>query len=239
MQKRDGYSNIKSLLLEKKAKETLSLDKAIYSTQEEIGNIFGPLSRIWVFLGGQKNAAHEQISQIEYDILEDVTEMFTTAKDCCCIMDMSITMIGQAYNFFSYYRRRNVFMAIMGDKKKVKDNMSENKDIIQENSSKHLFTEKLNDKITEHVKLKKKSREFFNIIENKQPNNSINNSNNHQPFQRCPLLQQDRGRGRSNFFSYHQNDNKLCNSSGKSKFISYFLCIPSASPVNARISKGT
>ena len=53
MQKRDGYSNIKSLLLEKKAKETLSLDKAIYSTQEKIGNIFGPLSRIWVFLGGQ------------------------------------------------------------------------------------------------------------------------------------------------------------------------------------------
>ena len=36
--------------------------------QEEIGNLF---------------VAHEQISQIEGDIPEDVTEMFTTAKDCC------------------------------------------------------------------------------------------------------------------------------------------------------------
>ena len=60
--------------------------------------------------------------------------------------------------------------------------MSENKDIIQENTSKRLFGEKLDEKITKHVKLKKNSREFFNIIDNKQPNNSINNANNHQLF---------------------------------------------------------
>ena len=94
--------NIKSLALEKKAKETLSLDKFFCSMQEKIGNIFRPLSQIWGFLEGQKNAAHEQISQIEGNVPEYVTEMFTTAKDCCRIMDMSITMIGQAFNSLSY-----------------------------------------------------------------------------------------------------------------------------------------
>ena len=57
------YSNIKFLLLEKKAKETLSLDKAFCSVEEKIGKIFRPLSQIWDFLEGQKNTAHEQIFQ--------------------------------------------------------------------------------------------------------------------------------------------------------------------------------
>ena len=80
-------------------------------------------------------------------------------------------------------------MARMGVKKKVKDIMSENKDLIWENTLKHLFGEKFDEKITEHVKLKRESKAFFNIIDNKQPNNSINNGKNRQPFQRNPLLQ--------------------------------------------------
>ena len=36
------------------------------------GNIFGPVSQTWDFLEGQKNAVHEQISQIEGDNPEDV-----------------------------------------------------------------------------------------------------------------------------------------------------------------------
>ena len=34
--------------------------------------IFGPVSQTWDFLEGQKNAVHEQISQIEGDNPEDV-----------------------------------------------------------------------------------------------------------------------------------------------------------------------
>ena len=117
--------------------------------------------------------------------------------------------------------------------------MSENKDLIWENTLKRLLGEKFDEKITEHVKFKKESKEFFNIIDNKQPNNSINNGKNSQPFQRNPLLQQDRGNGRRNFFSYHQNHNRLGNRIGMSKFKSYLFCIPSTSPVNARISTGT
>ena len=49
----------------------------------------------------------------------------------------------------------------MSDKKKVKGIMSKNKDIIQENTPKRLFGEKLDEKITEHVKLKKRSPGSF------------------------------------------------------------------------------
>ena len=51
----------------------------------------------------------------------------------------------------------------MGDKKKSKDIMLEKEDIIQENTSKRFFGEKFDEKITEQVKLKIKSSEFFNI----------------------------------------------------------------------------
>ena len=132
-----------------------------------------------------------------------------------------------------------LWLTKMGDKKKVKDMMSENKDMTQENTSKRLFGEKCDKKITEHVKLKKKFRKFFNIIDNKEPNNSVNHGNNHQPFRWSPLPQQDRGRGRSNIFSFHQNHDRSGKRIDKSKFKSSFLCILSTGPVNTRISKGT
>ena len=109
---------------------------------------------MWDILEGQKNAAHEQISQIEDDIQEDVKEMLTTAKDCCHIMDISITVVGQVFNSLFYFKHRNALMGIMGDKKKVKNMMWEDKDIIRENTSKRLFGEKLDEKITEHVSQK-------------------------------------------------------------------------------------
>ena len=37
------------------------------------------------------------------NIPEDVTVLCPTAKDYCRIMDMSINMIGQAFNSLSYY----------------------------------------------------------------------------------------------------------------------------------------
>ena len=157
--KKEMDSNIKSLLLEKKAKETLSLDQAFCPMQEIIGNIFRPLPQIWDFLGSQKNAAYEKISQTGGDIPEDATEMFIKARDCCRIIDITITMIGQAFYSLPYYRCTNALMVIMDDK--VKDMMSENKEIIQEKTSKRLLGEKFDEKITEKVNFKKKSREFF------------------------------------------------------------------------------
>ena len=60
-------------------------------------------------------------------------------------------------------------MAMMGDKKKVKDMMLENRDIIQENTSKRLFRKKIwsQDMLNSF-------REFFNIIDKKQSDSSIN-----------------------------------------------------------------
>ena len=155
-------SNIKSLLFEKKANETLALDKAFGSVQEKIGNIFGPISQLWDFIETQKNDTVEQISKMEGDIPEEAEQMLKIAKDCSRLMDTAVTTIGQAFNSVSYYRRRNALLSIMkGDKKKVKTMLKENKDILQENTSKRLFGEKIDEKITEFVKLKKKFKEFL------------------------------------------------------------------------------
>ena len=210
----------------------MSLDKTFCLIQGKIGNIFGPLSQIWDFLEGQKNADHEQIYQTESDIPEDVTEILPHHGHVHRHVRAGIYSL-------SYCRRRKTLTAIKGDKKKVKDMMSENKDTIQKNTLKRFFGEKFDEKITKHLKLKKKSREFSNIIDNKKQNNSIDNGNNHQPFRRSLLPQQDGGSGRSNFFSHHQYHSRSGNRIGKSKFKCCFLCIPSTSHSNARISKGT
>ena len=75
--------------------------------KDKTGNIFVSLPQMRDFLDCQKNSAHKPISQTEGDIPEDVTKLFTTTKDCCCMVDMSITMIDQAFNSLSCYRRRN------------------------------------------------------------------------------------------------------------------------------------
>ena len=125
----------------------------------------------------------------------------------------------------------------MDDKKKVKNMMWEDKDIIQENTSKRLFGEKFDEKITEHNKVRKKSRKFFKIIDNKQPNNSINNVNNHQPFRRNPLPQQDMGGGKVISLAIIKTTTDRA-----TELVSQNLNLPSfVYPVlaNARISKST
>ena len=58
-------------------------------------------------------------------------------------MDMTITMIGQAFNSVSYYRRRNALMSLMENAKKVKETLNENKNFFQENHSEKLFGDNL------------------------------------------------------------------------------------------------
>ena len=58
---------------------------------------------------------------------------------------------------------------MIGDKKKVKDMMLENKGIIQEHNSKRLFRKKIWSQ-----NMLNSFREFFNIIDKKQSNSSLN-----------------------------------------------------------------
>lgn len=130
--KKEIDANIKSLLLEQRSKETLSLDKAFSSIQDKISNVFGPLSQVWEFLEIQKDNAIDHVSRLK----EEVTEMLNSSKDCSRIMDMTVTLLGQAINAISYYKRHNALMSIMkGDKAKVKDIMKENKEILQEDTT--------------------------------------------------------------------------------------------------------
>uniref|UniRef100_A0A7M5UXD4 Uncharacterized protein n=1 Tax=Clytia hemisphaerica TaxID=252671 RepID=A0A7M5UXD4_9CNID len=201
--KKEMDSNIRSLLSEMRAKETLSLDKAFESVQDKVLNVFGPLSQVWEFLEIQKDQAIEQTSNMsEEEFTSDMDDMLRSAKDCARLIDMTVTMLGQAFNSLSYYRRRNALLSILkGDKTKVKEMMKENKDILQENtSSNRLFGEKFDEKMVEVVKLKKKSKEFFNVMDGKTKS-SVNKQNRiglNQSFRGGPLPGTS-GRGQ-NFF---------------------------------------
>ena len=135
------------------------------SIQDRIGNIFGPLSQVWEFLEIQKDQAIEAVSNLPDEEKTDENLKFArTAKDCSRLLDMSVTMLGQAFNSISYYRRRNALMNVLGgDKAKVKDVMKENKEILEDNSSQRLFGEKFDTKIMGFVKLKKNSRNFLTL----------------------------------------------------------------------------
>jgi len=75
-------ANIKSLLVERRAKETLSLDKALTSVQDKITNVFGPLSQVWEFLEIQKDEAIANVSNLpDEERTEANLEVVRTAKD--------------------------------------------------------------------------------------------------------------------------------------------------------------
>ena len=236
--KKDMDSNIKSLLTEMKAKETLSLDKAFESIQDKVLNIFGPFSQVWEFLEIQKDNAIQQTSNMpKEELTDEVKDMLRSAKDCSRLMDMTVTLLGQAFNTISYYRRRNALLSILkGDKSKVKDMMKENKEILQEDTSNRLFGEKFDEKMVEFVKLKKKSREFFNVMDNKvKP--SVNQQTRvglNQSFRGGPLPGPS-GRGQ-NFFQSNQSQSAN-NRIGKSNF--FFIKNKfSTNFVSSRLSKG-
>jgi len=76
---------------------------------------------------------------------------------------MTVSTIGQAFNVLSYHRRRNVLMNIVPDKKKVKDILSENTDVLNENYPAKLFGDKFN--VNEQLKIIKKSKEYLNVLD--------------------------------------------------------------------------
>ena len=88
----------------------------------------------------------------------EAKETLKTANEFCMLMDMTITMIGQAFNSVSYYRRRNALMSLMENAKKVKETLNENKNFFQENHSEKLFGDKFDEHIVDQLKLKKDPR---------------------------------------------------------------------------------
>ena len=84
----------------------------------------------------------------------------------------------------------------------------------------------------EFVKLKKKSKEFFNIMDGKSkvanyPNRS---TMNHQSFRGSPLPNTFKGRGQSSYFNSQRNRNQNRNNRiGKSNLFPFFYTKPNSS----------
>ena len=120
--------------------------------------MFGPLSSLWDFFEKERYEArgyfentqqHIDTGEIQDDEnkLKEAETTLETAKNVCGLLEMTVATIGQAVNALSYYRRRNVLMNIVPDKKKVKDILSENTEALNENHSTELFGENFNDRV--------------------------------------------------------------------------------------------
>jgi len=93
----DSY--MKAILHEKGLKQCLSLDKAFSSIQEKIGQVFGPMSTIRDFIEKERENVHAKIAEAENPGEEEKpTSSVEVADKFCALMEMSVTLVGQAFN---------------------------------------------------------------------------------------------------------------------------------------------
>ena len=128
------------------------------------------------------------------------------------LFEQSVSLLAQACNSITYYRRLNILSALLQDSKKVKDILLEKTNNLNLDE-KSLIRNKFKEYIIKTVKIKIKSKEMFKKLQN--PGNSSSQSSSSsahyfnnslkwntftpQPFQKASLPNRERGRGCENF----------------------------------------
>jgi len=152
---------MKSIPTDKRQKQCLALDKAFSNIQGKIAQ-WDLCKKFGTFVDKQRYDTRVSFDEAsDDDNQEELQESLETANTFCDLMEKSVSVLGQA---FSYYRRRNILTSVIGDKKKVKDILHENLDVLQESMSDKLFGERFNERIIEQIKMKKRSKEFMNVL---------------------------------------------------------------------------
>lgn len=161
------------------------------SIHEKIGQVFGPLSSIWEFVESERNTLKSTSSEISEGVDENAS--MNAANTFCTLMEMAVTLLGQAFNSVSYYRRRNVLMTLMKEKKKVKETLIENGQAFKNNHSNKLFGPDFDERVGQHLKLIKKSKEFLNVVENREQSSSASTSRGTRAFRGGPYFRMEIG----------------------------------------------
>lgn len=188
---------LKELLEEGKKKYCIKNDDNLLLIQEMVRNVFGPLSKIWVSLEEEKEAAFTNTDSNAEDSPE-VKQALNNITWHCTLFEQFVTLIGQALNSLSCIRRHQVLSALVQDKTKVKRTLKEEQEII-DNDQEYLFGETFKENLKKHVKVKSKAREMIGALQPIRPQGQPSSSAQNQPFQRSPLPTfrgNYRGRGR-------------------------------------------
>ena len=105
---------LRELLAEQDKNICLNQDKTLGNLQQRIAFVHGPLTKIWTAM-----AAEEESYLAEEG---ETNPLFEMSK----LFDQVFLLLGQAMNSCSYFRRFNVLMSFVGDKKRVKSMLKYN-----------------------------------------------------------------------------------------------------------------
>ena len=136
---------------------------------------------MWEFLEEERNTIKAEYEKNPKS--DDIESTYETANRMCGLMEVIVTLLGQTFNSVSYYRRRIVLLAIVSDKKQVKEILKDNSHVLEENKGVKLFGEKFDERVVKQLKIQKKSKEFLGITEK-----SARGSSSSQPFRIDPPI---------------------------------------------------
>ena len=180
---RDIDPVVRDLLMEGDKRICLSKDHQLSSIQQRVSFIFGPLSRLWAAMEEEKR----MILQSEAD--EATKE---NIKAMSQLFDQTIMLTGQAFNSCSYWRRHNILMELMNDRKRVECVLKDMAESFQSTET-LLFGSKYEDTVGRHLSSKTKQKELYGTLKK-----ATRGQRGIRPFSRSPH-HNARGRGRGVF----------------------------------------
>ena len=99
----DSY--LKELLEEQNKKACLSGENALARVQTRIGYVYGPLTKLWSLVEGER-----------FSMCEEDKEVLEGVNLTCSLFEQVVTLLGQAFNTCSHFRRRNILTSFLHDK---------------------------------------------------------------------------------------------------------------------------
>ena len=120
-------------------------DGTLSKTQARISNVMGPLGRLWLNLEEVRTGKSPE----ELDLFE-----------CLCLVEQSVTLLGQANVSLTYARRLAVLGRLTGDaKKKAKKLLSKHESCLTQ-SQRNLFGKKFYKALRTATKIRKSTKEI-------------------------------------------------------------------------------
>ena len=92
----------------------LNQDKTLDNLQQRIAFVYGPVTKIWTAMEAEKESY--LVEEGETNHLFEMSKLF----------DQVFLLLGQAMNSCSSFRRFNVLMSFVGDRKRVKSMLKDN-----------------------------------------------------------------------------------------------------------------
>ena len=90
-------------ILKKEHPNQFELDKTYKKVQDKVGDVMGPLGKLWVMVEKVRTAT------------EDVDpEDLPTTQQVAGVVEQTVTLVGQVVNLLTYERRKNVLTAVSG-----------------------------------------------------------------------------------------------------------------------------